>query len=140
MISGKRSQWLTGGRVIKAGHVATKDNIASIPNTIPAGAHADLISASPPHVTALNEAVLNVIANLVFIPALGSKGAALASIISYTVPTYLLVPFFPKARGIIMLALSSLNPVNLVQFLRRTRYSEILSIIRSTRSEKGVHE
>jgi O-antigen/teichoic acid export membrane protein len=53
----------------------------------------------------------NIVLNFLLIPVLGIKGAALATLVSYSVSTYLILPLFNDGRRQFILASKSLFPL-----------------------------
>ena len=52
----------------------------------------------------------NIILNVILIPRYGASGAAVATLISYGIGSYLCLFFFPKIRAGFWFATKSLNP------------------------------
>lgn len=60
------------------------------------------------YITQISGAVVNVILNLILIPKYGGKGAAYASLISYSFTSFFLLPFFNDCRKIFLIFLKSI--------------------------------
>ncbi len=60
------------------------------------------------YITQISGALVNVGLNLIFIPKYGGKGAAYASLISYSFTSFFLLPFFPECRKIFLVFLKSI--------------------------------
>jgi len=63
-------------------------------------------------------ALINVVLNLVFIPMYGGVGAAVATVISQAVASFLSNATHPKAREIFNLQLSCLSPLSWISLFR----------------------
>ena len=58
----------------------------------------------------------NIICNVILIPLYGASGAAIATLISYGIGSYLSLLFFPKVRKIFWFATKSINPYSVFTF------------------------
>jgi len=58
----------------------------------------------------------NIICNVILIPSFGAPGAAVATLISYGIGSYLSLFFFPKVRKGFWLATKSINPFSVFTF------------------------
>ncbi len=58
--------------------------------------------------------ITNIVLNLMLIPVLGIKGAALSTFVSYLVSAYLAIPFFASGRKQFVLATRSLFPLRVL--------------------------